>query len=462
MSLFNISNDPAEDVNTQETKPKKSIFPRPDTTLKAVLIAGILTLCIIIPCAYYMFENVPAGYICVIQSPISGKLAIHVNPGVKLQLFGRVTLYPRAGVYEFLQSVAPGESGTHSRYNAGTDKSLKITFNDGGEAWISGSIRYEYPLEIEKIEILHKMFSHHDAVVDGLIKKTIERSVYMSGPLMSSIDSFMSRRADLPKLIEDQARNGLYEVITRDVVMEDEFTKERKTIKQAEPVKDSSAPGGLKRQEESVLTRYGISFSNFATNNISYSETVQQRVDALFAAQSDIQLATLNAKKAEQDRKTAEEKGKAEATAAEWRAKTIAADEIAAAEKTAQIQNIEAERDKNIAIIAIEKQREVAEKEKVIAELYRDAQILRAEADATYRRETMAADGALELKLNAYKEVNRMYADALMKYTGSWVPQIILGETSGGEGGNTGITLIDLLTTKTARDLALDLGVENK
>ncbi len=347
-------------------------------------------------------------------------------------------------------------------YNANTDKSLKITFNDGGEAWISGSIRYEYPLEIEKIEILHKMFSHHEAVVDGLIKKTIERSVYMSGPLMSSIDSFMSRRADLPKLIEDQARNGLYEVITRDVVIEDEFTKERKTIKQAEPVKDSSAPGGLKRQEESVLSRYGISFSNFATNNISYSENVQQRVDALFAAQSDIQLATLNAKKAEQDRKTAEEKGRAEATAAEWRAKTSAAEEIAAAEKTAQIQNIEAARDKNIAIIAIEKQREVAEQEKVIAGLYRDAQILRAEADATYRRETMAADGALELKLNAYKEVNRMYADALMKHSGNWVPQIIVGGAAGGEANNAGMTLIDLLTTKTARDLAVDLGVGNK
>jgi len=233
-------------------------------------IVGILLLLIIVVgggfSSHAMFENVPAGYICVIQSPISGELTVYTEPGLKLQKFGMVTYYPRSGVLDFNQ---PIEQNDATRYNPADDHALKVTFNDGGEAWISGSIRYDYPLDQEKMKTLHKMFSSHNNVMKGLIEKTVERSIYMSGPLMSSIESFMSRRAELPNLIEDQARNGLYDVLTKDVRVEDEFTKEVKTVKIAEPVKDSNAPGGLKRQEESVLTKFGMSLSNFTTNNIA-------------------------------------------------------------------------------------------------------------------------------------------------------------------------------------------------
>ncbi len=427
------------------------------------MLGWLLILLILAGCGIScvgMFENVPAGFICVIQSPIDGELTVYTEPGLKLQKFGKVTLYPRAGVFEFNQPVDPNDTSQVRYYNPAQDDSLKITFNDGGEAWISGSIRYEYPLEVKKMEVLHKMFYGHDNVKRGLIEKTVERSIYMSGPLMSSIDSFMSRRADLPKVIEDQARNGLYDVITRDIIMEDEFTKEKKTIKQAEPIKDSGSPGGLKRQEESVLSKYGITLSNFTTNNISYSPKVQQRVDALFAAASDIQVATLNAKKAEQDRKTAEEKGKADAATAEWRAKTRAAEETENARKIATIQRIEADRDKEVAVIEANKKREVAEQEKVTAGLYKDAQILRAEADATYKRKVMEADGALAQKLEAYKYAVDKFTAAIAAYQGAWVPQIVTGGQAGGQAngqGNAAMTMMEFLSIKAAKDLALDM-----
>ncbi len=408
-----------------------------------------------------LFENVPAGYICVIQSPLSGKLTIHTEPGLKAQLFGIVTYYPRSGVFEFNQPVDPNDPSQVASYKAENDDALKITFNDGGEAWISGSIRYDYPLEQDKIKTLHKMFSTHNNVMKGLIEKTVERSIYMSGPLMSSIESFMSRRAELPKLIEDQARNGLYDVVTKDVRMEDEFTKEVKMVKVAEPIRDSNSPGGLQRQEESVLTKYGMSLSNFTTNNISYSPKVQQRVDALFAAASDIQVATLNAKKAEQDRKTSEEKGKAEATEAEWKAKTSAAEETENARKVAEVQKIEAQRDKDVAIIEANKKREVAEQEKITASLYKDAQLLRAEADATYKRKMMEADGALTQKLEAYKHSVDRFASAMQNYQGNWVPQVVTGGNSA-QGNNAAMNMMEFLSLKAARDLSLELSAGDK
>ena len=425
-------------------------------------VIGTILLAVILVCGYLvvtnMWINVPAGYICVVQSPISGDLTVHTDPGLKGQYFGKVTLYPRSGVFEFNQPVDPNDPTQVKFYDPKRDDSLKITFNDGGEAWISGSIRYDYPLDSEQITILHKMFSSHENVKRGLIEKTVERSIYMSGPLMSSIDSFMSRRADLPKLIEDQAMNGLYNVRTRDVIIEDEFTKERKNIKQAEPIEDKSAPRGLSRQEASVLSKYGLNLSNFTTNNISYSPKVQQRVDALFAAQSDIQVATLNAKKAEQDKKTAEQKGQADATTAEWKAKTIAAEQIAAAEKDATMMKINAERDKSVAVTKANQQREVAEQEKVTAGLYKDAQLLRADADATYKKKVMEADGALAQKLEVYKYSVDRFAEAMKDYRGAWVPQIATGVS--GQGNNAAMNMMEFLSIKAAKDLSLDMSIK--
>lgn len=450
----------------KSTEKKESNFSKIQDMLNnggRFLLGLVLCACLLIGvwvAVNNLVQNVPAGFICVIQSPISGELTVHTEPGLKWQNFGSVTMYPRSGTFSFEQPVDPNDDEQRRHYSPLNDDSLKVTFNDGGEAWVSGSIRYDYPLDAEQIKVLHKMFSNHPNVLNGLIRTTVERSVYMSGPLMTSIDSFMSRRADLPKVIEDQARNGLYEVVTREIVMEDEFTKERKTIKQADPVKDEKAPNGLRRQEESLLFRYGLNLSNFTVNNISYSKQVQQRVDALFNAASDIQIATLNAKKAEQDRKTAEEKGKADAATAEWRAKTAAAEETENARKIAAVQVIEANRDKEVAVVAANRDREVAEQRVITAELYKREQTLRGEGDAKYKELVMNADGALALKGEIYKHVMDRWATAFENYTGDIVPSIIAGQNTGAaQSGNSMLDMMSILNIKALRDLDLDLSI---
>jgi regulator of protease activity HflC (stomatin/prohibitin superfamily) len=415
-----------------------------------------------------LFENVPAGYICVIQSPISGELSVYTEPGLKLQKYGKVTYYPRSGIFEFRQPVDPTDKAQEKSYKVEDDKSLKIAFNDSGTAWISGSVRYDYPLAQEMIVTLHKIFSSHEAVLKGLIETTVERSVYMTGPLMSSIDSAMSRKADLPAFISSQMMNGLFAVQTRDVAMEDEITHEVRRVKIAEPVKDTASPDGYARQEESILSKYGMVLSNLSIDNITYDQRVQQRITTVFDSQSEIQIATQNAKRAEQDKRTAILKGEADAATAEWKAKTIAAEEIAAASKEAEIQKIAAQRDKdvaelgaqrdkNVALLAAQKAREVAEQEKITASLYRDAQLLRAEADATYKKKIIEADGALAQKLDAYVSVNKAFAEAISSYKGSWVPQI---QTGASTGTNTAMDMLNILAIKAAKDLALEVNVQ--
>lgn len=420
---------------------------------KAIGVAAILAMLLVIPyLACNLIEVVEAGNIAVIQSPWDGSLTVHTEPGPKWQGFGTVTLYPRTGLFEFIQPVNPysEDKAEAARYDKAKDNSHKITFNDGGEAYISGSIRYDYPMDKEKIVMLHRMFYGHDAVIRGLVAKTVERSVYMSGPLMTSIDSFMSRRSDLPILIEDQARNGLYRVVTKEVVLIDEFTKERKQIKQAEPVADPDSPNGLLRQDESIMAKYGLSLANLSIT-VNYDPKVQGRVNALFAAASDIQIATMNAKKAEQDRKTAAEQGQATATTAEWRAKAIAAEEIARAEKEKRVQILSAEKERESAIIAADQALQVAELDKKTAIAYKDAQLQRAEGDATYKRKIMEADGALGIRAETYLKTQELWATAFGSFRGNLVPQMVMGG-SGGQ-GSSAQDFMNMMMMKTAKDL---------
>ena len=131
-------------------------------------------------------------------------------------------------------------------------------------------------------------------------------------------------------------------------------------------------------------------------------------------------------------RRTVEQQGRAQAAEAKWQQEVIKAKQVTEAESRLAVQ-----------ILANQE-----------AEQYRQATLKRAEADAGYRRQVMAADGALEQKLHAYVQVNAKYAEAIQNYKGNWVPGVMTG---GGGSVNGATTLIDLLSVKAARDLSLEL-----
>ncbi|PHS22335.1 MAG: hypothetical protein COA83_11895 [Methylophaga sp.] len=73
----------------------------------------------------------------------------------------------------------------------------------------------------------------------------------------------------------------------------------------------------------------------------------------------------------------------------------------------------------------------------------------------------MEADGALAQKLMTYEAVMKRFAQAIEKQ--KWVPEIQMGASSSNgsavEGGSSAMALIDMLSVKTAKDLALDMSL---
>ena len=367
-----------------------------------------------------IIENVDADEIMVVQSP-GGKLTFYTGAGWKWQGFGKVTNYRKRSIYEF-------KTG--------------LRFNDGAHGNLVGSIQYELPISDTLLTEIHTKFGSQEAVQAQLVQTVVDKAVYMTGPLMSSKESYAEKRNDLISYVEDQVGHGVFRTRQRDVRLKDEISGVEKTVTIVEIVE--TAPGVYARQEASYLAVFGVKTSNFAINELSYDENVEKQINAQQQATMDVQTAMAESRKAEQRALTAEKEGQANAAKAKWEKEV----EKARAVVTAQ-------QEKEVAVTNAQRELEVAQLAAQQAEQYRIQQIKRAEADSTYKREVLEADGALAQKLAALVQMNKDNAEAIAKRQ---VPTTVFASGGTGTGSDTEVNaLLQLMTVDAAKRISVDL-----
>lgn len=368
-----------------------------------------------------LIENLDAKNILVIQH-VTGAISIHKSPGPKLQLLGEATTYNMRGQFWFSTSKEQGGEA---------DQSILVRFNDGGTGHISGSISWEMPLADTDIYSLHRKYGSQQAIEQQLIRTVLEKSVYFAGPLMSSRESYAERKNQLINFIEDQATHGVYRTITKQVRVQDPMKPGvEKTANVVELVKDNR--GLPLRSERSPLELFKVKVYNLSINDIIYDPKVQQQINDQQKLYMAIQTSIAEAQKSEQAAITAEQNGRASAAKAKWDQETLNAKLIAEAEQKRTVANLSMQ----------------------AAEFYKKEQILRGEGEAERKRLVMNADGALDKKLEAYLAAQKVWAAAVEKYQGQWVPSVVMG----GNGGQNGaMALMDFFAVKAAKDLAVDL-----
>ena len=391
-----------------------------------------------------LVENLDAHEIMVIQSPVDGTLSVYTEPGIKWQGFGRVTKYPRRAQYDFStrDMLENGHLGPK-------DTSKRLRFNDGGHGNLYGSVSWEMPLDKKDIIKIHKTFGSAEGVEQQAVGKMIDAAVYLAGPLMSSTESSGERRSELVQYINDQAEHGVYVTAARNVMVKDAITGVEKSAVVTEIIRDKT--GMPKRQQSSILEEFNIKLLPMSINELKYDAIVEDQIKQRQKATTEVQIAIANARRAEQDALTVEKQGQAEAARAKWAQEVIKAKEVT-----------KAEQEKQVAEISAQQRLDVATLDAKAAEQFKREQILRGEGESQRRQLVMQADGALGQKLEAYKSVNKYYADAIASYQGSWVPSIVMGGNGSAAPASGASTLVDLLTAKTAKDLGLDLTMPNK
>jgi hypothetical protein len=373
-------------------------------------IIGIFLLITI----FNLYEVNGANTIMVVQSPVKGTFHWYTDAGVKWQGFGKVTKYPKREIYEF---------------------KTPVRFNDGGHGTMNGSVSYELPLDDKNLSNIHMKFGSINALESQLISTIVNKAIYMTGPLMSSKESYAEKRNSLIQYVEDQIQNGVYKTVSKEIKTTDPMTGAEKNITVVEICMKN---GIFDRQEIAAMNEFAIKTFNFAINSLPYDDAVENQIKDQQKLAMDVQTSIASAKKAEQDAITVAKKGEAEAAKAKWDQEVIKAKEVTLAQQKLEVAKLEAQ----------------------AAEQTKRQQILLGEGEAGRKKLVMNANGALDVKVEAYEKIMMKFAETMGNYKGNWVPSVVMGESAKGVSGAS--DLIEMLKVKTAMDLGLDMSIAGK
>lgn len=365
-----------------------------------------------------LVETTKSGWFNIKQAPISGKMTAYTKPGMFFQGFGDVFCYKQADILYFSK---------HDNEGGDLDEATSVRFNDGATAMVTSNVRVELPADPVKLLEIHKKFRSYKALIKDTVKQIVSESVILTSALMSAEESYTTKRAQFSQIANDQVQDGIY--LTESVP-----SKTKEDGKEKEIVRIKRDKDGKPMRKEAVLSLYGIRVTQFVIKEIDYEETVDKQINTKQQALMKTVAAKAEAEKAQQDRKTAEEVGK----------------------KNVAVAKYEKEVEKIQEVTDAQKKLEVARLDRKAAAEYKQKKILEAAGDAEYKRKVMQADGALKQKLDAYIEVQKVWAAAMKDMKNPLVPQINMGGQKGGA-SNGALTFMELMGVKAAKDMMLEL-----
>ena len=278
-------------------------------------------------------EDVKNEEIVVNQVPISGNMQYWTTPGFKWQWFGKTTKYYKTQQLWF-------GSADDEGHQQGSP--IPVIFNDASEGVIYGSLRVKLPTDIEHLSRIQTDYNGMDRLMHDLVKQTLTKVVYASGPLMSAVESYAEKKNDLIEHITDQLVNGVYKTTIKKVETVDPITGEKKITNIAALIPDENAPGGYKRSESSPFKYYGLEIGQVAVSKIGYSEKVLQQISQQQEANMLIQTSKAKSAAAQQEAIRAEEEGKALAAKSKWEQERIKATEVTKAEQEYEVARLAA------------------------------------------------------------------------------------------------------------------------
>lgn len=413
---------------------------RQETTLPPQLkiIAGAvgLVLGLIIFAFINPFSWNDAGYRTVVTQA-NGTQKVRFEPGVFWSgFFSKEQEWPNRIILSYLDDKA---SVLEPNIDENTVEigPIEGMFSDGPTAKFRGTAQFNLPTDEEKMLEIHNDHKNPQNLISARLSVYLSEALNSSCQLMNSETHYSGGRAQMSQDYLEQMRNGVYIVKTVENIEYDSLEKSNKRVYTNEIVKDKN---GVLARKSSSIKAYGITVSDASIAGVTYSDQVTQRLKKKVESATEASIAKQKLMTAEQQRLTAEAEGKKKLTEIEYQQKQEQTRQVVAAQTQVELAKQDLEK-QNIALQAAYKE---AQKVKTLAD-----------AEAYAKQRVMQADGALDKKLEAYKEVQGYWADAFSKYEGDITPQIVSG--GAGTSGSAWNELMQMIGLRTAKDLSLDL-----
>ena len=384
---------------------------------KKTIFGGLIAVLalVFVACLGKIGEDVKNEEIVVNQFPLSGEMEYWTTPGFKWQWFGKTTNYYKTSQLWF---------GSDNEDGQQMGNPIPVIFNDASDGQIYGSLRVKLPTDPTYLARIQTDYNGMDRLMQDLVRPTVTKVIYASGPLMSAFESYAEKKNDLIEYITDQLNNGVYKTTVRQEETLDPITGEKKTVKIASLIIDENAPGGYRRSEVSPFSYYGLEIGQVAVSKIGYSETVRKQIAQQQEANMMVQTSKAKTLAAQQEAIRAEEAGKAAAMEAKWQQEKIKAVEVTKAEQEYEVARLAALKAKE-------------EAKKIEAE---------GQAKAAANRALVSAGLTPLERATIEKETKIGVAQALSKIQ---LPTYVV---AGGNGGN-GNTAMDAMGLKMMTDL---------
>lgn len=365
------------------------------------------------------------GFRTVIQSP-TGNLSVKFSEGWYFAPFSKTTLYSNV-------------------ISDDLEDGISVRYQDGGMGVIDGVVRVAMPEDEAGMLNLHRDFQSEVGLINRLVKPEIKQALMQTAGLMTSEEAYAEKRSEIANWAEAQMERGRFktEVVQKEVTMTDGSVQKKNV-----PV--IVYDGGVAQHQTSPLLDYSLDVSGFQVTNIEFENATQYQINEKRQAEMGSITARANADRAAWEEKQVEAEGKK--LVAQRRYEQLQINEK---------QILEAEREKEIAIIAAVRQKEVNEEQLLAAKIdvqtaqeQAKATIERASAEAKAKKLIIEADGALAQKLATYEVVMGKWADA---YARRNVPSFVMGGAAEGTGGNADATQFQsMLQAMLAKSLVVD------
>ena len=234
-----------------------------------IVTAVILVVAIFVLVVYGLGRNDDQNW--QMKQTIRGAVTIIDNPGWYLKAFASVWTYPRSVQKFFSRSDEEGGD---------KDQSIRVTFNDGGNAQISTMVRFQTPIKEDLRRKAHRDFSGSIANMTQSIRSHLINCCKSSAPLMSASEHQSARKAEFTQLVHDQLANGLYEMRKVEKALKDRTDSKGNaiTVYATEIVVDEN--GKPKISQKSPLEEYGITILQFSITGTEYDATTLKQFEA--------------------------------------------------------------------------------------------------------------------------------------------------------------------------------------
>lgn len=298
-----------------------------------IIVASVIFIILAIVNLGKILDNVDMGYYKIKQSWPKGDVTLIDDPGLFFQWWGTLYDYQISDIYYFSSSNLDGGVGEDA-------DPIKVRFNDGGTAEVSGSVKFKLSQKEKDAVALHNDFKSFRKVKDDLIRQVAIEALMQSATLMKAEESYSTRREEFTSFAEGQVINGIYQTYSEEKIIEDAEGKEfiERTVK----VKRDSITSLPIVRKPSTLKRYNIEVIQFVIKDIDFDKTIDELISKKKEAEQKKVVAKANAERAKQDAITAEEEGKATIKKAEAEQLTIKMKEVTEAQKRFEIAEYEA------------------------------------------------------------------------------------------------------------------------